>query len=103
MSNDVIILILSGIFAALVAALLAYLAGKKFEGALLAAIDHLLSNVEWVDVVEEGYDENVPEEVQALIASLMGIAERLAEGTASEADDRLVELLKRLLDPEEEI
>jgi hypothetical protein len=97
MSQEVVILLVSGIAAAIIAAVVAYVATRNVEAAVLKAVESFLGNAEWLETVEYEIDENIPEDVQTVIMAFVLLGERLAEGTATEADDKLIDLLKEVL------
>lgn len=98
MSDEVMVLIISGVLAAVVAGVVAYFQSKRVEASIGKVVDELLENSEWMDTLEAQFDENIPDEVQDIIMAFLVLAERMSGGTATELDNKLVDLLKQLFD-----
>lgn len=90
-------LIIGGILLAVLAGVMAYLMNRNVKDAIGVTIDNLMANQPWILSVEQEIDEQVPAEVQEVIKALLALADRLAEGTADEVDDKLVDLLKAVI------
>ena len=99
MENSELIITIAGMIAvAIVTGVVVWLTTRNVTGAFVAAIDRIMADTAGMDAVEDIYLDNVPAEIQAIVIAVLGAVERLADGSATEADDKLIDLLKALTD-----
>ena len=100
MDSDLIIAVVGMVAIGIVTGLVVWLTTRNVAGAFVAAIERIMEDTTGLDAVEGYYLENVPEEARAVVSALVGALSRIVAGTPTEADDRLIELLKVLTDGE---
>ena len=99
MENSELIITIAGMIAvAIVTGVVVWLTTRNVTGAFVAAIDRIMADTAGMDAVEDIYLDNVPVEVQNILSAIFGAVSRYAEGTQTEADDKLIDLLKALTD-----
>jgi hypothetical protein len=99
-NNEILITVIGMVSIGLVTGLVVWLSTRNVAAAFVAAIERIMADPEGMDVIEDYYIDNLPPEIRDVIGALLSVAERLADGTTTDADDKLVELLKKLTDGE---
>ena len=94
---ELIAVVIGMIVSGVVVGLFVWLTSKNASAAIVGAVEAMMQNIPAMDAIEATIDE-LPDEVNAIIDALVSIGIRYTEGTATEADDAIMEMLRKLTD-----
>ncbi|MFC1961185.1 hypothetical protein ACFLYO_10805 [Chloroflexota bacterium] len=95
---DIWSVVLATMLTGVIMALAIYFTTKNLNQALVEGIGVVMGSVATVNTLESVYTDVMPDEWEPVVSTVLDALRRKAQGTATEADDAVLDLLKRVTD-----